>query len=102
MGHLTKLKHLDIRETPLEELLDSIGHLKQLGYLDLSGTKIQCLSNGVCSLYNLQKLKLSDCRHLDCLPTDMRKLIKLEHLDIKGTPILQMPPEFGNLKRLQC
>ncbi|WRX12942.1 hypothetical protein QQP08_005429 [Theobroma cacao] len=30
----------------------------------------------------------------------MENLTKLKHLDIKGTPISQMPPNFGNLKRL--
>ncbi|KAG4180718.1 hypothetical protein ERO13_A10G181950v2 [Gossypium hirsutum] len=31
----------------------------------------------------------------------MKNLIKLEHLDISRTHILQMPPRYGNLKRLQ-
>ncbi|EOY20011.1 NB-ARC domain-containing disease resistance protein, putative [Theobroma cacao] len=100
LWNLTKLEHLDISGTPILELLDSIGNLKELGYLDLSGTKIQFLPEGVCSLYNLQTLNLSRCPHLTCLPTYMENLTKLKHLDIKGTPILQMPPKLGNLKRL--
>ncbi|MBA0600240.1 hypothetical protein Gorai_006435 [Gossypium raimondii] len=44
MKDLTKLKHLDLKGTPLSELLDSIGDLKQLGYLDLLGTEIHCIS----------------------------------------------------------
>ncbi|TYG51079.1 hypothetical protein ES288_D10G228000v1 [Gossypium darwinii] len=31
----------------------------------------------------------------------MKNLIKLEHLDMSRTHILQRPPRFGNLKRLQ-
>ncbi|MBA0571046.1 hypothetical protein Golob_004642 [Gossypium lobatum] len=101
MKDLSKLKHLDLKGTPLSELLDSIGDLKQLGYLDLLGTEIHCLPEEICSLYNLQTLKLSDCRSLTCLPTNMKNLIKLEHLDMSRTHILQRPPRFGNLKRLQ-
>ncbi|KAH1046143.1 hypothetical protein J1N35_036927 [Gossypium stocksii] len=101
MKDLTKLKHLDLKGTPLIELLDSIGDLKQLGYLDLPGTEIHCLPEEICSLYNLQTLKLSDCRSLTCLPTNMKNPIKLEHLDMSRTHILQMPPRFDNLKRLQ-
>ncbi|KAK8333553.1 hypothetical protein V6Z11_A10G213300 [Gossypium hirsutum] len=80
MKDLTKLKHLDLKGAPLAELLNSIE---------------------ICSLYNLQILKLSDCRSLTCLPPNMKNLIKLEHLDISRTHILQMPPRYGNLKRLQ-
>ncbi|XP_017984414.1 PREDICTED: putative disease resistance RPP13-like protein 1 [Theobroma cacao] len=101
LRNLTKLEHLDVKGTPIGELLDSIGNLKQLGYLDFSGTKIRRFPEGACSLYNLQTLKLSRCPQLTCLPTCMENLTKLKHLDIKGTPILQMPPNFGNLKRLQ-
>ncbi|KAG4126968.1 hypothetical protein ERO13_D10G188766v2 [Gossypium hirsutum] len=49
MKDLTKLKHLDLKGTPLLELLDSIGDLKQLGYLDLLGTEIHCLPEEICS-----------------------------------------------------
>ncbi|OMO50181.1 Disease resistance protein [Corchorus olitorius] len=35
------------------------------------------------------------------LPENVKKLTKLEHLDIEGTPIQQMPPNFGDLKRIQ-
>ncbi|MBA0813488.1 hypothetical protein Gohar_027334 [Gossypium harknessii] len=101
MKDLTKLKHLDLKGTPLSELLDSIGDLKHLGYLDLLGTEIHCLPEEICSLYNLQTLKLSDCRSLTCLPTNMKNLIKLEHLDMSRIHILQRPPRFGKLKRLQ-
>ncbi|XVF82122.1 hypothetical protein PTKIN_Ptkin16aG0019500 [Pterospermum kingtungense] len=102
MKNLTKLKHLDMKGTPILELPESIGHLKQLGYLDLSGTPIQRLPEEVCSLYNLQTLKLSHCHELTCLPTDMKNLTNLKHLDIEGTPAIQrMPPNFGNLKSLQ-
>ncbi|KAK6233453.1 hypothetical protein QUC31_005859 [Theobroma cacao] len=31
----------------------------------------------------------------------MRNLTKLEHLDIKGSKVKEMPPQFGNLRSLQ-
>ncbi|XVF82107.1 hypothetical protein PTKIN_Ptkin16aG0018000 [Pterospermum kingtungense] len=101
LSNLTKLKNLDMKGTPIMELVDSIGDLIQLGYLDLSGTTIQRLPERICSLYNLQTLKLSCCTQLFYLPTCTENLTKLKQLDIKETPIQHMPPNFGNLKSLQ-
>ncbi|KAK8614825.1 hypothetical protein V6N13_068614 [Hibiscus sabdariffa] len=101
MRGLTKLKYLDIKEMLIEELPYSIDHLENLSYLDVSGTDIQCLHDRICSLYKLQILKLSNCPHSICLPTNMKNLTKLKHLDTKGTHIMHMPLKFGNLKCLQ-
>ncbi|XP_040994365.1 putative disease resistance RPP13-like protein 1 [Juglans microcarpa x Juglans regia] len=85
----------------LYELPESIGKITQLRYLDISNSGIKRLPESLCKLYNLQTLKLSHSPDLETLPRDMQKLVNLRHLDLTGTAIMEMPIHMGKLKCLQ-
>ncbi|XP_016179461.1 putative disease resistance RPP13-like protein 1 [Arachis ipaensis] len=101
---LSKLKYLralSFNCFPLESLPDSIGELIHLRYLDLSDTRIMTLPDTLCNLYNLQTLKLAGCEKLKALPVGMKDLTNLRYLDIRGTDLREMPEGMSKLTSLQ-
>ncbi|XP_062113509.1 putative disease resistance protein At3g14460 isoform X1 [Humulus lupulus] len=95
------LKVLSFRGRGITDLADSIGDLKYLRYLDLSGTDIVMLPESVTVLYNLQTLKLENCRLLKTLPKDMHQLINLRHLIFSNAGLVEMPSQISKLTKLQ-
>ncbi|XP_015938228.1 putative disease resistance RPP13-like protein 1 [Arachis duranensis] len=90
-----------MRNLLLASLLDSIGELIHLRYLNLFDTPIMTLPESICKLYNLQTLKLKNCAELEMLPRGMQGLVNLRHLDIRGASHLkEMPKEITKLKHL--
>ncbi|XP_054813456.1 putative disease resistance RPP13-like protein 1 [Prosopis cineraria] len=125
MNNSKHLRYLDLSDTRIENLPDSIcklynlqtlklhcctqvvelppdlHKLVDLHYLDLSKTRINRLPDSLCKLHNLQTLKLQACQYLVELPPDFHNLINLHHLKISGTSIREMPNNMGRLKHLQ-
>ncbi|KAH1064645.1 hypothetical protein J1N35_029632 [Gossypium stocksii] len=85
----------------IKNLPENIGNLKHLRNLNLSETLIKRLPNSLCTLYNLQALKLRGCSDLGELPRDLERLINMLYLDIKGTNLARMPGGMGKLKDLR-
>ncbi|KAG4201754.1 hypothetical protein ERO13_A05G298300v2 [Gossypium hirsutum] len=85
----------------INELPDDIGSLKHLRNLNLSQTSIKRLPNSLCSLYNLQALTLHGCNDLVELPRDMGRLINMLYLDIRETKLTRMPEGMGKLKDIR-
>ncbi|MED6149554.1 hypothetical protein PIB30_063636 [Stylosanthes scabra] len=92
---------LSFNAFPLYSLPDSIGNLIHLRYLDLLYTTIEILPEELCCLYNLQTLKLNNCKLLKKLPCNMQDLVNLRHLDIEGAGLEEMPKGMSKLKDLQ-
>ena len=55
----------------------------------------------MCSLYNLQILKLRNCKSFKEFPSNLHKLSNLRYLDFSGTMVRRMPMDFEKLKDLQ-
>ncbi|CDP11739.1 unnamed protein product [Coffea canephora] len=76
--------------------------LKHLRHLDLSESHIVELPNSICDLWNLQILNLNYCGKLRSLPKGMRFLRNLRHLCLRGCwSLTHMPSGIGKLTCLR-
>ena len=101
-SRLSCLRVLSFKCFPgLEELPDSIGLLRHIRYLDVSETEIKWLPESICNLHNLQTLMAWNCFQLSKLPQSFHNLINLRYLEIMYCPLKEMPPHMGNLGSLQ-
>ncbi|CAL4968177.1 unnamed protein product [Urochloa decumbens] len=96
------LKTLDLSQTDLRELPESIGYVSSLCFLGLNNTNLRGLPNSVCNLFNLQTLELKNSTFLVELPNDIKNLTSLYHLDAsKEHGPIYVPPGIGQLINLQ-
>jgi Leucine-rich repeat (LRR) protein len=97
------LRSLNLSDSYIQEVPNSIGKLKHLRYLNLSWNyHIKLLPTSITILQNLQTLILEHCRGLKELPKDTRNLISLRHLALDGClRLTQMPHGLGKLTDLQ-
>ncbi|KAJ3672296.1 hypothetical protein LUZ60_007017 [Juncus effusus] len=94
------LRVLDLSNTGIETLPNSIGGLIHMRYLNLDKTKIRDLPTSIGFLINLQTLSLRDCQSLNKLPKTITALYELRCLCLKGTPITHVPKGIRNLTKL--
>ncbi|XP_039116763.1 disease resistance protein RGA2-like isoform X2 [Dioscorea cayenensis subsp. rotundata] len=78
-GVFKRIRVLVIFDGTMKELPEVIYHLKHLQYLDLLETSIKSISESVCGLYQLRVLKLP--WDLLTVPNQIHSLINLEILD---------------------
>ncbi|XBH59048.1 hypothetical protein VPH35_080361 [Triticum aestivum] len=83
-----------------ENYCDCVGGLIHLRLLDLDETAISCLPESIGSLTNLQILNLQRCKALHSLPSSITQLCNLRRLGLGGTPINQVPKGIGKLEFL--
>ncbi|XP_042472127.1 putative disease resistance RPP13-like protein 1 [Zingiber officinale] len=97
---LKRLRVLDLRDTCIDNLSDSLMKLLHLKYLGLDRTKIRKLPESIERLANLQTLNLSGCESLHELPKNITRLSNLRCLRIEDTPLTHVPKGVGKLKNL--
>ncbi|XVF78228.1 hypothetical protein PTKIN_Ptkin14bG0113400 [Pterospermum kingtungense] len=68
---LNYLRVLSLKGYYITELPDFFENLKHLHYLNFPETSIKYLPDSLCTLYHLETLKLSWCRELKELPSDI-------------------------------
>lgn len=77
-------------------------HMARLQVLALNLTMIGALPESIKVLVNLKGLYLNGCRHLEALPSEAAKLVKLEFLDITGTSIPSLPQQIRLMVNMRC
>ncbi|KAJ3699669.1 hypothetical protein LUZ61_003374 [Rhynchospora tenuis] len=103
-----QLRVLDMSNSDLEQVPNSVGKLIHLRFLGLSNTKIKTLPENICDLFNLQTLELKGCSQLQHLPKGLLRLFNLRHLDlhldwekITDSTKMVIPQGIGKLEDLQ-
>nr|CAB3494440.1 unnamed protein product [Digitaria exilis] len=97
LGHL---KVLDLSETAVEVIPDSLGNLVYLRFLNLSHTRIQSIPESIANLWSLKFLLLRGCKALHALPKGIEHLRGLRDLDLAGTVIDDAAFRVGHLRSL--
>ncbi|GFP83105.1 putative disease resistance protein rga3 [Phtheirospermum japonicum] len=92
-----------VGEEDIDDLPTSIREIKHLRYLDISETRIKYLPDSIGELYHLQTLRAKKGsrwkNYLEKLPDFLSCLISLRHLHISDD--IALPPEIGKLTSLQ-
>ncbi|KAL5213253.1 hypothetical protein ABZP36_024100 [Zizania latifolia] len=97
------LRALDLSNTNISQIPESIGNLVHLRYLGLKNTKLKRIPESICGLLNLQTLDLKHSCYLTELPRGIRYLVNLRHLElpIMEFPSISIPSELELLTNLQ-
>ncbi|EMS51005.1 Putative disease resistance RPP13-like protein 1 [Triticum urartu] len=100
-----QLRVLDLSETGIELIPETLGNMVHLRLLNLSRTGIQAIPESISNLWSLKFLLLRECKSLHALPKGMKHLRGLRDLDLAGTTIDIAAFRVGQLRSLtslQC
>ncbi|KAG1347825.1 putative disease resistance protein RGA3 [Cocos nucifera] len=97
---LSRLRVLDMSQSQIQRLPDSLGNLIHLRYLNISYAKISVIPETIGNLRNLQFLEMHGCEHLSRLPNSIANLRNLRSLGLADTMVAGMPVGLGRLQNL--
>ncbi|XLT71820.1 hypothetical protein HN873_028246, partial [Arachis hypogaea] len=122
------IENLDLSNTKVEKLDESIGQLQKLKCLNLEGSRVERLPKQLSTLKSLKELKLSyselvidkhqlqelfnglsslqilhlkDCSHLLEFPDNIDALSKLRELRLDGSNVTRLPATIKRLQELE-
>ncbi|XP_026441997.1 putative disease resistance protein At3g14460 [Papaver somniferum] len=82
--------------------LGEIGHLNNLRHLDVSNSDIKALPESIIKLTNLQRLDLHGCDQLEgALPENIGFLRHLSYLNLSDSPIRKIPDSITHIRNLK-
>ncbi|KAK4775334.1 hypothetical protein SAY86_010269 [Trapa natans] len=91
---LRSLTTLNLSSTGITEIPDTIGNLEKLRDIRMNSTRILRLPTSMGMLKRLEELYLQNCELLTEIPSEIVGCTSLMVLDIDGTGIKQLPPNF--------
>jgi hypothetical protein len=97
---LKKLLYLNLNNTQLTLLPDSLGQLSDLRVLSLRNNQLTSLQASIGELKTLQRLRLNH-NQLTSLPESIGLLNNLEMLDLRENQLIMLPESIGLLKELR-
>jgi len=97
---LTNLKKLEIVNTNVNEIPETISNLKSLEHLTISLSGIQEIPGSILKLKNLKHLDLSR-NSITAFPNGLSNSKNLEYLDLANNDIVTLPSDFNKLNKLQ-
>ncbi|XP_058105059.1 disease resistance protein SUMM2-like [Magnolia sinica] len=97
-----KLTTLFLQDNPLQGHISAslFQHMCSLRVLDLSDSHIQRLPDSLSDLVNLRALVLTECKYLSTVPS-LAKMKELRLLDLSSTIIEVLPHEMEGLAKLR-
>jgi Leucine-rich repeat (LRR) protein len=101
IGLMTELHALDLSESCIRKLPQSLQKLPFLREIDLSACKLEHFPEGLCTLPKLEVLRLGHNK-LKQLPEEIGQLQKLFSLDLSHNQLRQIPEQLYELKQLHC
>ncbi|KAK1272753.1 putative disease resistance protein RGA1 [Acorus gramineus] len=100
--NLKFLHILDLSNASFDHLPDSIGELVHLRYLNLYNTNIVQLPNSICNLRQVQTLILLESKHITKIPKGLSQMQEVRHLEVNcWVDIPEGIQELTNLQTLR-
>nr|XP_006823254.1 PREDICTED: uncharacterized protein LOC100370876 [Saccoglossus kowalevskii] len=96
----SELYHLNLSCNNIEEIPPGICNLQRLAIIDVCENKIRSIPKEIGNMNRLKELHISNNK-IGNIPEPLCKLRELTLLDIRNNNLKELPPQFGELHELQ-